>query len=276
MTDFDLSPFKAIIFDCYGTLVDWESGIYTGLQPLLARFPSSATWSRKEALLAFTEIEKDLQASDPSILYRDLLSQAHRVLTRTLQETHAGEIPVSIPEEEHAAFGQSIKDWPVFPDTCEALRVLEQHYKLTILSNVDHNSFAATHAKLSQDTANQSAYVRGAAPGQNWLPKSISGCKSPFSLILTAQDTGAYKPDPSSMSCALDAIRSEFGVDGSQVLVVAQSLFHDVDPSSRMGISAVWIDRQGAVMGLETSGEAPKWKRRFETLGEMAASLEAT
>src|ERR1700761_8672006 len=55
--------------------------------------------------------------------------------------------------DEHAEFGASIKDWPIFPDTCDALRVLEKHYKLVILSNVDHASFAHTHAKLSDDTA---------------------------------------------------------------------------------------------------------------------------
>jgi FMN phosphatase YigB (HAD superfamily) len=59
------------------------------------------------------------------------------------------------------------------------------------------------------------------------------------------------------------------------VLVVAQSLYHDVEPSSKLGVSSVWIDRQGASMGLETLGEAPKWRKRFETLGEMAAAVKA-
>jgi FMN phosphatase YigB (HAD superfamily) len=57
-------------------------------------------------------------------------------------------------------------------------------------------------------------------------------------------------------------------------LVVAQSLYHDIDPSSQLGLSGVWIDRQGASMGLESIGEEPKWRRRFETLGEMAAAVE--
>ncbi|KAJ6551426.1 HAD-like domain-containing protein [Mycena capillaripes] len=221
-----LTDFKVIIFDCYGTLTDWETGIYTALQPLLARYPSSATWTRKEALLAFTEIEKDLQRKDPGMLYRDLLAKAH------------------------------------------------QHYKLVILSNVDRASFAHTHAKLSQDTNLPVYAVPTPNPNAHWLPQTTPNSRSPFSLILTAQDTGAYKPDPRGMLSALEIIQ-EFGVGKEQVLLVAQSLYHDVEPSSKLGVSSVWIDRQGASMGLETLGEAPKWQKRFETLGEMAAAVEA-
>ncbi|KAJ6465129.1 haloacid dehalogenase [Mycena vulgaris] len=269
-----LTDFKVIIFDCYGTLADWEGGIYTALKPLLARFPSSATWTRKEALLAFTEIEKNLQVKESGMLYSDLLAKSHEVLAEGLR---ANDAPASAQPEsaaEHAAFGDSIKDWPIFPDTCAALRVLEKHYKLVILSNVDHASFAHTHAKLAGDTG--AAYARPAlSPGAHWLPQTTPGSRSPFSLILTAQDTGAYKPDPRGMLAALAVIEAEFGVGKDGVLVVAQSLYHDVEPSSALGVRSVWIDRQAAVMGLETAGESPKWLRRFETLGEMAEAVEA-
>ncbi|KAJ7100629.1 HAD-like protein [Mycena belliarum] len=272
-----LTDFKAIIFDCYGTLADWETGIYTGLKPLLARFPSSSTWTRKEALLAFTEIEKNLQAKDPSVLYRDLLAQAHAVLANGLRDNSSG--PISPPLDsksasnlESAAFGDSIKDWPIFPDTCAALRVLEQHYKLVILSNVDHASFAHTHVHLAGAAESEAAaYMRPADANPYWRP----GARSPFSLILTAQDTGVYKPDPRGMRAALAAVEAELGVAQDQVLVVAQSLYHDIEPSSALGVRSVWIDRQAAVMGLETAAEAPKWLKRFETLGEMAEAVQA-
>ncbi|KAJ7705368.1 HAD-like protein [Mycena rosella] len=269
-----LTDFKVIIFDCYGTLADWETGIYTGLQPLLARFPSSATWTRKEALLAFTEIEKNLQVKDPGMLYRDLLAKAHEVLADGLR---ANDAPTSTPESttEHAAFGDSIKDWPIFPDTCAALRVLEKCFKLVILSNVDYASFAHTHAKLAGET-DVTAYTRPAAnPSVHWLPQMTPHSRSPFSLVLTAQDTGVYKPDPRGMLAALGVIQAEFGVGKEEVLVVAQSLYHDVDPSSALGVRSVWIDRQGATMGVETAAEAPKYLKRFETLGEMAEAVEA-
>ncbi|KAJ7254635.1 HAD-like domain-containing protein [Mycena haematopus] len=253
---------------------DWETGIFTALRPLLAHFPSSSTWTRKDALLAFTEIEKDLQRKDPGILYCDLLAKAHSVLTLGLRDNDAPTSSAQFVDELHQQFGASIKDWPIFPDTCDALRVLEKHYKFVILSNVDHASFAHTHAQLSQDM-NLPIYAFPVPnPHAHWLPQTTPDSHSPFSLVLTAQDTGAYKPDPRGMLSALEIIQKEFGFGKEQVLVVAQSLYHDVEPSSKLGVSSVWIDRQGAVMGLETLGQTPKWWKRFETLGEMAEAVE--
>ncbi|KAJ7768303.1 haloacid dehalogenase [Mycena metata] len=274
MSEISLADFKVIIFDCYATLADWESGIFTALHPLLARFPSSATWTKNEALLAFTEVEKDLERKEPGLLYCDLLTRAHEVLAEGLRDNDAS-ASANLTAAEHRAFGASIKDWPIFPDTCDALRVLEKHYKLVILSNVDRASFAHTHAKLSQDTDLAPYAVPVPNPNAHWLPQITPNSRSPFSLILTAQDTGAYKPDPRGMLSALEIIQNEFGVGKDQVLVVAQSLYHDIEPSSKLGVSSVWIDRQGATMGLETLSEAPKWSKRFETLGEMAAAVEA-
>ncbi|KAJ7176642.1 haloacid dehalogenase [Mycena filopes] len=275
MSEIALTDFKAIIFDCYGTLADWETGIYDALQPLLARFPSSATWTRKEALLAFTEVEKDLQRKDPGMLYRDLLTKAHEVLAEGLRANEASASLAEVAADEHRAFGSSIKDWPIFPDTCDALRVLEKHYKLVILSNVDRASFGHTHAKLAQDTDLAPYADPVPNPNAHWLPQTTPNSRSPFSLILTAQDTGAYKPDPRGMLSALEIIQKEFGIGKEQVLVVAQSLYHDVEPSSKLGVTSVWINRQGSSMGLETLGQAPSWWRSFETLGEMAAAVKA-
>ncbi|KAF7324750.1 hypothetical protein MKEN_00516800 [Mycena kentingensis (nom. inval.)] len=269
-----LTDYDVIIYDCYGTLCDWESGIYDALQPLLARYPSSATWTRKEALLAFTEVEKNLQAKHPSVLYRDLLSNAHAVLADTLQANHPDTVNSDVDPDEHAKFGASIKDWAIFPDTCAALRVLQDHYKLVILSNVDHASFAHTHAKLSGASEAEIATYTRPADGSQWLPQTTPGSASPFSLILTAQDTGAYKPDPKGMLTALDIIAREFGVEKDKVLVVAQSLYHDIDPSNALGVSGVWINRAGAAMGLESINEGPKWTWQFLTLGEMAKAVE--
>ncbi|KAF8201134.1 HAD-like domain-containing protein [Mycena galopus ATCC 62051] len=275
MSETALKDFKVIIFDCYGTLVDWETGIFTALQPLLGHFPSSATWTRKEALLAFTEIEKDLQRKDPSMLYCDLLAKAHGTLAEGLRDHDAPASSAKFPDELHTQFGASIKDWPIFLDTCDALRVLEKHYKLVILSNVDHASFAHTHAQLSQDTDFPIYAVPVPKSHTHWLPQTAGNSRSPFSLILTAQDTGAYKPDPRGMLSALEIIQTEFGIGKEQVLVVAQSLYHDVEPSSKLGVTTVWIDRQGACMDLETLGQSPKWWKRFETLGEMAEAVQA-
>ncbi|KII92677.1 hypothetical protein PLICRDRAFT_172737 [Plicaturopsis crispa FD-325 SS-3] len=70
-----LTDHKAIIFDVYGTLVDWETGIYNGLLPILPTH-----WSRADALKAFGSVESDLQARFPTMLYRDILAEAHKAL----------------------------------------------------------------------------------------------------------------------------------------------------------------------------------------------------
>ncbi|KAF7369059.1 hypothetical protein MVEN_00232700 [Mycena venus] len=207
----------------------------------------------KEALLAFTEIEKDLQRKDPSMLYCDLLAKAHEVLAEGLRDNDS---PASAAEfaDSHKQFGASVKDWPIFPDTCDALRVLEKHYKLVILSNVDHASFAHTHAKLSQDT-NLPVYALPVPnPNTHWLPQTTPNSRSPFSLILTAQDTGVYKPDPRGMLSALEIIQKEFGIGKEQVLVVAQS-----PVSRRRAVQQAWgqqrVDRSaGCVHGPRDSG----------------------
>jgi len=71
-----LSAYKVLIFDVYGTLVDWETGIYDALRPILP-----AGWTRAAALEAYTSVEKDLQAQHPELPYRDLLAKAHEVLS---------------------------------------------------------------------------------------------------------------------------------------------------------------------------------------------------
>ncbi|KAL0566935.1 hypothetical protein V5O48_015065 [Marasmius crinis-equi] len=279
-SDSQLADFDTIFFDVYGTLCDWETGIYEGLKPLLSQFPTSSAWSRKEALETFTSIESDLQSEHPTLLYRDLLAKAHQVLEQRLR----GQDTSPSNDSDHTLFGNSIKNWPLFPDTTKALRILSKHYKLCVLSNVDRQSFSHTLAKLSDDEAHPELYhpPPGESKNVNWFPQDTPNSKSPFTLILTAQDTGVYKPDLGGFEAALRIVNSEprFGVSGDgdrggsakeRVLWVAQSLFHDVEPATKMGLTSVWIDRAGAAMGLN-AGHTYKWK--FGTLGEMADEVE--
>ncbi|KAJ6558684.1 hypothetical protein B0H10DRAFT_1187624 [Mycena sp. CBHHK59/15] len=223
---------------------------------------------------AFFHLDRERSSGEgPKHAVLHLLAKAHEVMVHALRDNDVHNLSDD-SADEHKAFGNSIKDWPVFPDTCGALRLLEKHYKLVILSNVDRESFSRTHIKLSQGTDLATYTLPVPNPNAQWLPKTTPNSASPFSLILTAQDTGVYKPDPRGMLAALGVIQEEFGIGKEQVLVVAQSLYHDVEPSSKLGVSSVWIDRQGATMGLETIDDAPKWRRRFETLGGMAKAVE--
>ena len=158
MTTPELTQFRALSFDCYGTLIDWESGISTALQPLRAQTGVTPD----EALAAFARHEHRLQSTAPGMLYRDLLAAVHAA--------RAQQWGVAADPQADRRFADSIADWPGFPDSAPALRYLKQHYKLAVLSNVDRDSFRLSNARLGVT----------------------------FDLICTAQEIGSYKPDPAN------------------------------------------------------------------------------
>ena len=166
--DVRLTDFDVLAFDCYGTLIDWEGGIYTALQPLLARMPAPP--SRDAALELFAREESAQEAETPAMIYSELLSVVHGRVARMLG------LPVDAAEAK--AFGASVPAWPAFPDSAEALAYLKRHFKLVILSNVDRESFRGSNARL------------GVA----------------FDAIYTAQDVGSYKPSPRNFDYLLAKI----------------------------------------------------------------------
>ena len=130
-----LSDFKALSFDCYGTLIDWETGLVEALRPLRENGASA-----EEILEAYGPIEHEIEVEQPGLPYSQLLERVHERLS--------DRFGVEQDEVEAAKFGASVGDWPAFPDTAEALRYLKQHFKLIILSNVDRLSFAGSNARL--------------------------------------------------------------------------------------------------------------------------------
>ncbi len=153
----DLSACKALSFDCYGTLIDWESGIVAALQPWLAR--NRLDLDREDLLAEFGRVETGVESGQPALPYPQVLAESLRRI--------AGNLHVNATDAECAAFGASVPDWPAFADSAFALQRLKQRFKLIILSNVDRASFAESNRKL------------GVA----------------FDLIITAEDVGSYKPD---------------------------------------------------------------------------------
>jgi 2-haloacid dehalogenase len=192
-----LSDFDVLSFDCYGTLIDWESGIHAALAPLIML--GGARLSRDEALEDFARFESRQQALTPSMPYTGLLAAVHGQL--------AAEWGVARDPAEDARFGASIANWPPFPDTVEALRYLKQHFRLAILSNVDRAGFQATNRRL----------------------------EVAFDAIYTAQDIGFYKPDKRNFAYLLDRLNAQ-GVAREKLLHVAQSLFHDHVPANALGL----------------------------------------
>jgi 2-haloacid dehalogenase len=228
-----LRDFKALTFDCYGTLIDWETGLYTALQPLLQK--SGITLKRDEVLAAFARHESAQQVATPAMIYSELLAEVHRLL--------AHEWNVSDAETDAVAFGKSVPDWPAFPDTQASLQYLQRYYKLVILSNVDRESFAGSNRQL------------GVA----------------FDAICTAQDIGSYKPDPRNFAYLINTVAG-LGVLKRNILHTAQSLHHDHVPAQAAGLSTAWIDRRHQLEGWgATSPPAgtPRYDFRFTSLGEM-------
>jgi 2-haloalkanoic acid dehalogenase type II len=194
-------------FDCYGTLIDWESGIWQALQPLLARNDALGL-SRSHALDLFAISESQHEMATPGLPYPEILAAVHQDLAEHLQlETN--------PDMDRD-FGESVPLWPAFPDSAAALRSLGSRYRLVILSNVDRASFNASTVRLEAE----------------------------FDAVYTAEDIGSYKPDPRNFQYMLDHLAADFGVDRGDVLHVAQSLYHDHVPAQGFGLATAWIDRQ--------------------------------
>jgi 2-haloacid dehalogenase len=228
-----LTDFKALTFDCYGTLIDWETGLYAALQPLLKK--GGVTWKRDEVLAAFARHEAAQQAATPQMIYSQLLAEVHRRLAR--------EWNVDDDEKDAVAFGKSMPEWPAFEDTPASLQYLQRYYKLVILSNVDRHSFAGTNRRLGVT----------------------------FDAVCTAQDIGSYKPDPRNFAYLVQAVE-RLGLSKQDILHTAQSLFHDHAPAQAAGLQSAWIDRRHQLEGWGATvapAGTPKYDFRFASLAEM-------
>jgi 2-haloacid dehalogenase len=150
----DLSRFEFLSFDCYGTLIDWESGILGYLRPLLKG--KGLAVGDDEILNLYSEFEPVRQ--QPYHTYREVLASVVKDFAE-----HYG---ITVNQQETEGLAESIRNWEPFPDTVPALRKLKTRYKLAVLSNIDDDLFALTAPKL------------GAA----------------LDVIVTAQQVQSYKP----------------------------------------------------------------------------------
>jgi 2-haloalkanoic acid dehalogenase type II len=236
-----LSDFSTLTFDCYGTLIDWESGIWEALQPLLRR-SETTDLSRALALEVFAQSESQHETAEPGLPYPEILALAHRDLAKHLH--------LETDPELDRRFGESVPSWPAFPDSSAALDELSARYRLVILSNIDRAGFAASRRQLDTD----------------------------FDAVYTAEDIGSYKPDPHNFDYMLQHLASDFGVGPDQVLHVAQSLYHDHVPAQSLGLATAWIDRQrlseGGEWGATTRvAQLPATDYRFFSLAELAEAV---
>ena len=230
-----ISNFKVLTFDCYGTLIDWEAGIFNGLRALAAR--AQGSMSRDQILEAFAQHESSQEEETPAMPYSQLLAVVYKRLAKVWGTTATN--------EEANTFGASVPDWPEFPDSAEALQYLHKHYKLVILSNVDRLSFRSSNVRL----------------------------KVTFDAVYTAQDIESYKPSDKNFAYMLQRLKEDFGFGRSDVLHVAQSLFHDHAPANRAGLASAWIDRRHAARGWGATvppPDTPHYDFRFESMAALA------
>jgi 2-haloalkanoic acid dehalogenase type II len=238
-----LTDFKALTFDCYGTLIDWEAGIWDALQPVIAKNGRSDV-TRAAALAAFGDAEAAQQAATPELTYAAVLEKVHGAI--------AERFGMATTVDLDADFGASVAHWPAFADTADALRYLKTRFKLFILSNVDRAGIAASGRKLGVE----------------------------IDAIYTAEDIGSYKPAPANFDYMLDHLNRDFGLLPGDVLHTAQSLFHDHVQARAHGLANAWIDRQrmserGGRGATAAVGEHPETDFVFYSMAEFADAVRA-
>lgn len=163
----NFNQFEILTFDCYGTLIDWESGILSSLKKLVEVGDKKIGDDR--LLELFAEFEAKAQGGE----YRP-----YRKVLRELVVKIGEELNFSPTETELNSLKNSLKNWQPFPDTVEALKALKQKYKLGIISNIDEDLFAETAKHLQVE----------------------------LDYVITAEKAKSYKPSLNNFEVALEEI----------------------------------------------------------------------
>ncbi len=162
--DLDFDRIEWVSFDCYGTLVDWETGISTAVGEVLESH--GVRKSRAEVLALFADVEPTVQDSEDFLEYRTVL--------RRVMSAIGHELGIHCSESELDCLADSLPGWPVFPEVVDALNVLKTRCRLAIISNVDDDLFAGTAKELSVG----------------------------FDVVVTAQQVRSYKPNLRNFTAA--------------------------------------------------------------------------
>jgi 2-haloacid dehalogenase len=162
----DFKKFEVLTFDCYGTLIDWESGILNALAPLLKKFQVEI--NNNEILETYASFESQLQ--EKYLGYGEILKKIILLFAEKY-----GFKPY--PQDLNCLL-DSVGNWLPFPDTVDALTFMKKRFKLAIISNIDENLFEMTARHL----------------------------KVKFDNVITAEYTKSYKPSLHNFNIAIDRI----------------------------------------------------------------------
>jgi 2-haloacid dehalogenase len=160
--------FDVLTFDCYGTLIDWESGIIAALRPILIRH--DVIVEDEEILALFGEIESSLENEG----YRP-----YRKILEGVVDGFGEHFSFKPLKSERELLTESIKEWPPFTDTVESLRALKNRYRLAVISNIDDDLFAHSAKKLGVE----------------------------FDGVVTAQQVSSYKPSLKNFFAAFERLK---------------------------------------------------------------------
>ncbi|MFQ5652484.1 MAG: haloacid dehalogenase type II [bacterium] len=159
--------FDILMFDCYGTLIDWESGLLFALKPVLSKHGVQV--ADGPLLEAYAELETRYEAGP---------YQPYKSVLRCVLSGLGSQFGFTPSEEELALFSHSVRNWPPFDDSAAALQVLESRYKLVVLSNIDDDLFSHSANHLQVE----------------------------FDRVFTAQQIGSYKPSFRNFEYALERL----------------------------------------------------------------------
>ena len=160
----------------------------------------------EEFLAAYIDLEAEVEADGPFRRYRAILTETTRRAAASLR--------ADLKPDDATALVSTIPHWPPFADVGPALGALKKDgWRMALLTNCDRDLIAQT---------------------QRRLPVA-------FDAVVTAEDVSAYKPNHAHFTL----FQSTFGSSAGVWIHVAQSYFHDIKPTHELGISRIWVNRQG-------------------------------
>ena len=234
-----LTDFNTLTFDVMGTLMNYEAGF-------IAWFRGRAGAARPDIsdqrfLESMASEEERLQHETPNLPFMQMLPLMYLGAAK--------ELGLAPDPTQAESFGESVADWPPFPDSVESLRYLREHYRLVAVTNADRAGFARMSRAL----------------------------RDPFHDFVTAEDVGVSKPDPRVFAYALGRL-SAGGVRRQDILHTAQSQYHDIGIAKSLGLATAWIERRRGQAGfgatpVPAAVTTPDF--HFGSLAEMAAAHRA-
>ena len=164
----NFNQFKVLTFDCYGTLIDWESGILSTLRPILSHYCRDI--DDKQIIELYDEFERKIQSGNEYLNYKE-------VLKRVMQQ-FGNKFEFKPSSSDLNCLIDSLGNWRAFPDTVPALKKLKEKYKIVIISNIDDDLFALTEKQLQVK----------------------------FDWVITAEQVKSYKPSLKNFRYAIEKI----------------------------------------------------------------------